>query len=430
MCGFFMSYIKVVGKNRLQGELKVQGSKNSCLPMLAASILVNDKIVIHNCPHITDVEDMLEVLKEMGCKWDFDGDSLMLWGGDIKEGSLPLVCKKIRGSMSFMGAMLSRYGRVKIPWPGGCDLGHRPIDFHVDGLKSLGVTFEFEKEYIYAELKNKISSGFYCFPKPSLGALENLILFAVSQEGEFVFENCTREPEIVDLCDFLNAMGACIEGAGTNRVVVFGGKPLSGCEYTLPGDRIVAGTYMAAVSVTNGNVLLKGINGFRLGAEIDYLRKIGCHVFTDSKSNEIIIIGGERKKSYPCIFTGPYPEFSTDLQPQMLAAACFYRGTTFVKDEIYPLRFGVTGELLKMGADIIMDRGVAVVSGKEELMGATVTACDLRAGAALVVAALGACTESCIYGTEHILRGYEDIQRDLKKLGANIEWAEEEERRT
>ena len=425
-----MSYLKVVGKNRLQGEIKVQGSKNSCLPMLAAAILANDKIVINNCPHISDVEDMLEVLKVMGCKWEFEDCRLTLLGTDLKETPLPMTCKKIRGSMSFMGAMLSRFGKVRMPWPGGCDLGHRPIDFHVDGLKTMGVGFEFGKEHIFAEVKNENASGSYCFPKPSLGALENLILRAVSIKGQFVFENCTKEPEIVDFCDFLNAMGACIKGAGTDRVVVTGGRQLTGCEYTLPGDRIVAGTYMAMVSVTNGNVLLKGINGQRLGTEIDYLRKIGCHVFTDSKSNEIIIIGGERKKSYPCIFTGPYPEFSTDLQPQMLAAACFYNGTTFVKDEIYPLRFGVTGELLKMGADIIMDRGVAVVRGKEELTGTELTASDLRAGAALVVAALGAEGESNIYGTEHILRGYEDIQRDLKKLGADIEWIEEEEKRT
>ena len=425
-----MSFFKVVGKNRLQGEVKVQGSKNSCLPMLAASILTKDKIVIHNCPRISDVEDMLEVLKIMGCKWEFANGTLTLYEKELEYAPLPDLCRKIRGSMSFMGAMLSCFGKVIIPWPGGCDLGHRPIDFHIDGLKAMGVEFDFEKEYIIARIKDKKHGGVYSFPKPSLGALENLILMAVSLEGEFVFENCTKEPEIVDFCDFLNKMGACIKGAGTNRVVVTGKKALNGCEYTLPGDRIVAGTYMAMVSVTNGNVLLKGVNGLRLGTEIDYLRKIGCHVFTDSKSNEIIIISGERKKSYPCIFTGPYPGFSTDLQPQMLAAACFYSGTTFVKDEIYPLRFGVTGELLKMGADIIMDRGVAMVSGKERLVGAKLTACDLRAGAALVVAALGAEGESRIYGIEHILRGYEDIQKDLNKLGADIEWIEEEERRT
>ena len=424
-----MSYLKVVGKNRLQGELKVQGSKNSCLPMLAASILAKDQVVINNCPHISDVEDMLEVLKIMGCKWAFEGDRLIVCGKDMEYGPLPMICKKIRGSMSFVGAMLSRFGKVRISWPGGCDLGYRPIDYHIDGLKAMGVSLSFSEEYIEAKVEHKINSGYYGFPKPSLGALENLILMAVSLEGEFVFENCTKEPEIVDLCDFLNAMGACIEGAGTNKVVVVGGKTLSGCEYTLPGDRIVAGTYMASVSVANGNVLLKGINPLRLGTEVDYLRKIGCHVFTDSGSNEIIIIGGGRKKSYPCIFTGTYPGFSTDLQPQMLAAACYYRGTTFIKDEIYPLRFNVTGELLKMGADIIMDRGVAVVSGKEQLVGAQLVASDLRAGAALVVAALGAEGESYIYGTEHILRGYEDIQRDLKKLGADIEWIEEEERR-
>lgn len=423
-----MSYLRIVGKNRLQGEVKIQGSKNSCLPMLAASVLAKEKVVINNCPHISDVDDMLEVLRIMGCRWQFDGGRLTLWGGDINDGPLPMVCKKIRGSMSFMGSMLSKFGKVRIPWPGGCDLGHRPIDFHIDGLKTMGVVFDFSKDYIDAKVEHDRINGYYCFAKPSLGALENLILRALTLEGEFVFDNCTKEPEIVDFCDFLNAMGACIRGAGTSKVVVVGGKELSGCEYTLPGDRIVAGTYMAAVSVTNGNVLLKGINGLRLGTEIDYLRKIGCHVFTDSKSNEIILISGERKKSFPYIFTGPYPEFSTDLQPQMLAAACYYSGTTFVKDEIYPLRFGVTGELIKMGADIIMDHGASVVSGKECLVGTRLTACDLRAGAALVVAALGAEGESRIYGTEHILRGYENIQRDLKNLGADIEWKEEEKR--
>ena len=346
----------------------------------------------------------------------------------IKGGPLPDECKKIRASMSLMGVMLSRFGKVEIPMPGGCDLGQRPIDFHIEGLKNMGVKIESYIQSIVACVNTNKVTGYYRFPKPSLGALENLILRALSLDGVFVFDNCTKEPEIIDFCAFLKLMGGCVVGAGTERVIVEGGKRLTGCEYTLPGDRIVAGTYMAAVSVTNGNVLLKGVNGARLNAEIDYLRKIGCHVFTDSISNEIIIIGSEKKKSYPCIFTGPYPEFSTDLQPQMLAASCYYSGTTFVKDEIYPLRFGAIKELLKMGADIIMDRGMAIVSGKDELVGSNVTAWDLRAGAALVIAALGAHGKSVINGTEHILRGYEDIQKDLKKIGADIEWVEDEER--
>lgn len=423
-----MSSLKVVGKNRLQGEILVQGSKNSCLPMLAASVLAEDEVIIHNCPCISDVENMLQILKKIGCKCNFSNNTVILDGRMLKYGPLPDECKKIRASMPLMGVMLSRFGKVEIPMPGGCDLGQRPIDFHIDGLKNMGVNIEPYGQRIVANISTNKVTGYYRFPKPSLGALENLILRALSLDGEFVFDNCTKEPEIVDFCDFLKMMGACIVGAGTEKVIVDGGKKLTGCEYTLPGDRIVAGTYMAAVSVTNGNVLLKGVNGTRLSAEIDYLRKIGCHVFTDSTSNEIIIIGSEKKKSYPCIFTGPYPEFSTDLQPQMLAAACYYKGTTFIKDEIYPLRFSAIKELLKMGADIIMDRGMAIVSGRDELVGSNVTAWDLRAGAALVIAALGARGKSVINGTEHILRGYEDIQKDLKKIGADIEWIEDEGR--
>lgn len=430
MCGFFMSYLKVRGKNTLHGKITIQGSKNSCLPMLAASVLAQDTVIIRNCPNISDVKAMLQILSELGCRWKMCENILVVDNSEIRYDVLSKKCQKLRASMTLIGAMLSRFGKVVAPCPGGCNLGGRPIDFHIEGLRMLGVDFKQQQDYLYAKVNDNECVGEYSFPKPSLGAAQNLILRALSINGKSVFNNCTKEPELVDFCEFLSAMGAKIYGAGTDRIVVEGGHKLSGCDYTLNGDRIVAGTYMAAVSVTNGNILLSGIDGKRLRTEIDYLRKIGCHIFTDSTTNEIIVISCGRKKSEPDIITGPYPEFATDLQSQMLAASCFYNGTTSIADSIYPMRFAVTKELRKFGANIIMDHGVAVVCGSESMCGAIVKASDLRAGAALVIASLGADGESLIYGTEHILRGYEDIQRDLRALGADIEWAEDEEERS
>lgn len=415
------------GQKRLEGELKIQGSKNSCLPMLAASLLAKDKITINNCPDILDVREMIGILKYLGCDCEFENNTLVINSTKAVEKTLPPECSKLRASIVFMGAMLGRFGRVVMPYPGGCNIGKRPIDFHMAGFVKLGAQIAEDEDTIIGIFENECTPGKYAFPTPSLGALENLLLGAVCADGTTVFENCTKEPEIVDFCDFLNKMGAKIRGAGTSVVIVTGVGRLHGCTYTVPGDRIVAGTYLSALAITGGNIKLTGINPDRIDKLIFYLRKMGGHIFTDFKSNEIIGTVDLRCKGYPLITTGPYPELATDLQPQLMAASCFLSGITRIRDNVYPGRYGIVEELKKMGADIYTDEKTVMVRGLEELNEADVYAKDLRGGAALVIAALGCRGISGIYNCSYICRGYEDIQRDLQQLGADIEWINDEE---
>ena len=275
-------------------------------------------------------------------------------------------------------------------------------------------------------VKNRIN-GYYSFPKPSLGALENLILRALSVNGTCIFDNCTLEPEIIDFCDFLNSAGARISGAGTKRIVVCGGNLLRGLSYFIPGDRIVAGTYLCAVGITGGNVKIKGISPCRIDKIIFELRKKGCNLFTDYQTNEIIEVASGELRGESVIITGPYPEFSTDLQPQMMAMACFSKGNTVIKDVIYPKRYGVVDELTKMGASITRLSDMVIVRGGTPLKGAKILAKDLRGGAALVIAALGSEGVSEIEGCEYVTRGYQDIHGDLNALGADIKWSVEDE---
>ncbi|MGN0375228.1 MAG: UDP-N-acetylglucosamine 1-carboxyvinyltransferase [Butyrivibrio sp.] len=428
-----MSYLKVNGKKRLEGELKIQGSKNSCLPMVAASLLAADKVILKNCPDITDIREMTAILKYLGCKCTFENNTLEIDSSRAVEKTLPPECKKLRASMIFMGAMLGRFKRVIMPHPGGCNLGGRPIDFHMEGYKILGGNIAEDDDIIAGIFENSDSTVCYSFPRPSLGALENLLLGAVSRDGITVFTNCTREPEIVDFCHFLTAMGADISGAGTDKITVRGGVRLSGCTMHIPGDRIVAGTYLAALCIAGGNIKLTGIDPRRMTKPVFYLRKMGVHIFTDYKSNEIIGVADLPCRSYNLISAKEYPGLATDMQPQLMAAACFLCGTTGIRDNVYPGRYGIARELRRMGANISFatesDQGetdnripAVYVRGSLDMQGARVYAKDLRGGAALVIAALGCAGISEIHGCSHISRGYEDIQRDLKHLGADIEW--------
>lgn len=422
-----MSELVVVGKNKLNGELSIQGSKNSCIPILAACVLIEGDVVLENCPDISDVREMLGVLSYLGCEVVREENKVTINRKNPIDRALPPECNKLRGSIIFAGAMLSLFGTVKMPGPGGCNIGKRPIDFHIEGLKQLGVEIFDDEAGINGKIVKNKFNGFYRFPKPSLGALENLLLRAISVSGICVFENCTREPEIVDFCDFLNACGAKIVGAGTSRIVVEGGHGLKGVSYRIPGDRIVAGTYLCATAIAGGNVVLKGVEPKRLYDVIFYLRKMGCQVFTDYQTSEIIEIASGRLSGDGVIITGPYPEFSTDLQPQMMAVSCFLEGRMVIKDTIYPERYGVFQELNKLGADACVIEDVVVINGRPILRGADVTAKDLRGGAALIIAALGATGVSRISGCEYVARGYQNIQRDLKALGADIEWNVEDE---
>lgn len=430
LCGVFMRYLEINGLKRLEGEIKIQGSKNSVLPMIAASILTEEKVVIKNCPDISDVRSMIDILEYLGSKCYFNDNVLEIDNSDVVEKELPSDCGTLRASIIFLGAMLARFGRVVMPYPGGCDIGSRPINYHIDGFGKMGAGIACDKDILIGVFEKNTDNCSYTFKTPSLGALENLILGAISLKGDTVFYNCTMEPEIVDFCNFLMRMGAVIQGAGSNTITVKGCKKLHGCTFTVPGDRIVAGTYLTALCMSGGNIRVLDIRPDRMTGNIHYLRKMGVHIFTDYKTNAIIGIADTDLRNCSFIETGPYPMLATDLQPQMLAASCFVHGITGIKDNVYPNRYSIVEELAKMGARICVNKvnvmlqhqPEVIVYGGTVMNGADVYAKDLRAGAALVIAALGCRGISHIYNCGYIDRGYEDIQRDLHYLGADIEW--------
>lgn len=424
-----MRYLEINGQKRLEGEIKIQGSKNSVLPMIAASILSEEKVVIKNCPDISDVRNMMGILEYLGGKCNFSNNVLEIDNSGIAEKELPPCCGTLRASIVFLGAMLARFGSVVMPYPGGCNIGNRPINYHIEGFEKMGAEIVCDKDILIGVFENNTDNCSYAFKTPSLGALENLILGATALNGETVFYNCTTEPEIVDYCNFLKKMGAIIQGAGTKIITVKGNKKLHGCTYTVQGDRIVAGTYMTALCVSGGNIRITGIEPERMSGIVHYLRKMGMHIFTDCKTDAIIGTADMDLRNCSFIETGPYPMLATDLQPQLLAASCFVHGITGIKDNVYPNRYSIINELKKMGAnicinesDVVKHQPEVIVYGGASMCGADVYAKDLRAGAALVIAALGCRGISHVYNCSYIERGYEDIQRDLHCLGADIEW--------
>lgn len=427
----FVSELEVRGGRRLEGTLMLQGSKNSALPIMAATLLLDGETLLEDCPDILDVREMLAIIngvggcnEETGCC--FTGEGLRLFHNRIDGVPDYESCMRFRASSILMGALLATAGFFAMPYPGGCKIGRRPLDYHIEGFKALGARVE-EKDGMLVGYAGQLKGGFYRFPYPSVGALENLLLAAVKADGESVFENCAREPEIVDLCDFLIKAGAVIDGAGTDTIRVKGAKRLNGIRYRIPGDRIVAGTYMAACAIAGGNVRLRNIEPGRLDCVTDILKKTGCHVFTDGRINEIIIMSDGRRKAVNYLETGPYPGFSTDMQPQMMALAAFSIGSCRIKDRVFESRYRTAWELEKLGAAVGMDSDSVIITGKESLHGGVVNATDLRCGAALVIAALGIHGKTVITDCAYIMRGYEDIQRDLEQLGADILWRIKEE---
>lgn len=415
----------ISGHRRLSGMINVQGSKNSVLPVMAAALLTEDKVIIENCPAITDVYHMQKVMQTAGAECDIENDIVTVRSGMLKAAPDEDYCARFRASSLFMGVFLAVCGSFVMPYPGGCNIGSRPLNYHIDGLRSLGAVVEEAGGYIIGYC-SKLKGGNYEFPYPSVGALENIILAAVRAEGKTCLTNCAKEPEIVDLCDCLKMMGADIEGAGTGTIIINGKETLHGCRYRVPGDRIAAGTYMAGCAIAGGNICLHGIEPERLTAVSDILQKMGCHLFTDKKSNEIIVMADGRRRAVTSVVTGPYPEFPTDMQAQIMSVLAYSGGCCDIYDNVFENRYNAAGELVRMGAVISVSGGHARICGRPALKGARVCATDLRCGAALVIAALGAdCT--IVDGCSYICRGYEDIQRDLEQLGADIKWIPGEE---
>lgn len=420
-----MSQLLVKGGCRLTGEVTVQGAKNSVLPILAATLLTGSPVMLRGCPHLRDVDASIRILQGLGCcaVWEQDGlavDTAGLDGCSISDS----LMREMRSSAIFLGAILARCGRAELSYPGGCELGPRPIDLHLAGLRDLGAEIDDTGGHLRCRAA-RLRGADLVLSLPSVGATENLMLAACGAEGVTTISNAAREPEILDLQTFLNACGACVSGAGTSTVTILGGRPLHGCTYTVMPDRIVAATYLCAAASAGGRIFLRGAREAHLATVTALLREAGCTVTSDAAGIGCTCEG--RLRAVRPVRTAPYPGFPTDAQAVLMAALLRSRGTTVFEENMFASRYRHVDELIRMGADIRVSGRTAVVSGTERLYGAPVRCTDLRGGAALCVAALAAEGQSRITEISHIDRGYESLERDLTALGAEIVRAETDE---
>ena len=406
------------GGEKLYGKMQAHSAKNSVLPLLAASILTDEPVKIRNMPAINDVENMLHILREVGCDVKKQKDCTIIDSANAASHEIPArLTKELRSSVFMLGSVLTRFRRAKISYPGGCDIGLRPIDLHLSGLKRLGVEIIEKNGYIHCEAQ-RLQGAEIMLDFPSVGATENIILAAVKAEGVTVIRNAAKEPEIVDLQRFLNAMGANVRGAGGGTVVIEGVKRLHGTEYTPIGDRIEAGTYLIATATCGGEIEVNGVPSENIAALLHKLRENGCKIHT--KNDKIILQSSGRLKSVDLVETMPFPGFPTDMQAQYTTLCATARGSTLIMENLFETRYRYVAELKRMGADVTIRDRAAFIRGVEKLHGACVAACDLRGGAALVLAGLKAEGRSTVVDLHHIDRGYADLEGKLKKLGAKI----------
>lgn len=406
------------GGRRLAGSVALQSAKNSVLPLLAASILTEKRVVIRDAPNISDVACMAQILRELGATVRFSGGNVTIDSADACCHEIPSsLTRELRSSVFMLGSLLSRFGRALIAYPGGCDIGLRPIDLHLSALKRLGVTISERDGFIFCECA-KLRGAEILLDFPSVGATENILLAAVKAEGRTVLTGAAKEPEIVDLQNFLNAMGAKVAGAGTDVIEIEGVKELHGATYRPMKDRIEAGTFLFAAAACGGEVEVVGVTPENIRLLLHKLRENGCKIHT--KNDKIRIESRGRLKCNRRIETMPFPGFPTDLQAQATALNASCSGCALIVENLFETRFKYVPELQKMGADIEVKGRTAFVRGVGRLHGASVTAGDLRGGAALVIAALGAEGISEVLDLSHIDRGYADFRTKLKKLGASI----------
>lgn len=415
-----MENLIISGGIRLDGKTRLQGSKNSSLPILAACAAVNGISVIHNCPRITDVDIAVAILERLGCKVSREGGTVTVDSGDINCSAIPEeLMSEMRSSIIFLGALLARFGRGSATLPGGCEIGLRPIDMHIAAFRSMGVVIEESGGSMECTAPNGLAPCRISLSFPSVGATENIILASLAAKGETVITNAAREPEIKDLADFLNECGAKIIGAGQSVIRIYGGRRLTGAEHRVIPDRIVASTYMACAAVTGGRAVVTEVEREHLAPVVPVFEGCGCKI--DFANDEMSVTAPKRAERIKYLRTMPYPGFPTDSQALVTAVAATARGTSIISERVFENRFRHVPELIKMGADIrVEDSCVAVVEGVPSLHGAKVTASDLRGGSALIAAALGARGESVVDGVRHVLRGCEDVCGNLSRLGADI----------
>ena len=414
-----MKRLVISGGIPLEGEVEVHGAKNSSLPLLAGAVLCKNESILHNCPDLSDVDAACKILNCLGCSVKRQGNTVIVNSENIKNHDVPdFLMREMRSSVVFLGAIIARLKKAQICFPGGCELGARPIDLHLQALKKLGVDIEEIEGKLICTAQNGLKGALINLAFPSVGATENIMLAASLAEGETVINNAAQEPEIVDLARFINACGGKVYDAGKSRIVIEGVKELSGCEYRVIPDRIVAATYLCCAASTGGNILVKDICSDHIASIIPLLDELGCKMIVES--DKIYIKAPKILKPLKDIRTMPYPGFPTDAQAPLMAVTALAKGTSVFIDNIFESRYKHVGELLRMGADIKIAGKVALVNGVDTLYGTRVTATDLRGGASLIVAGLAAKKDTIISEIKHIDRGYENIEDNLRLLGAKI----------
>ncbi len=411
----------VEGGSRLRGELPLQGSKNSALPIMAATLLCHGECVLENCPRLTDIYSASRILNCLGCRCTFSDNTAAVDSLSVDRTAVPEeLMREMRSSIIFMGAILGRAGECTVSVPGGCELGPRPIDMHIAALRKMGI----EIHETCGGILCRASSGRARGAKlslvfPSVGATENIILCAVTADGETVINNAAREPEICDLCSFLRACGAEISGDGESRIIINGKEKLHGCRYRIMADRIVGATYLAMTAATRGEIILTNACVPEMEPFLSVFEQTGCSIYTGE--NKIYMRCGTRLKAIPDrIRTMPHPGFPTDAQAVLMAALITAEGTSVFEENIFDCRYRHTDALVKMGADIQVLGKVAIIRGVPKLHGANVEATDLRGGAAMVSAALAAEGASEIRQICHIDRGYEKMEEAVSRLGGKM----------
>lgn len=413
-----MDKFVINGGTPLSGKVAVQSAKNSVLPIMAAAVLCRDDVVINNCPRLADIIAMKDIIVSLGGRCEFDGDKLIMNCADVQPNTIDReLSGKIRSSIFVLGAIISRFRRARVSYPGGCEIGLRPIDIHLKGLARLGVKINGDDGSINCD-GSEMNSGTVVLDFPSVGATENILLASVFLSGTTIIENVAREPEIVDLANFINALGGKVSGAGSSVITVTGVRELHGCEYTPIPDRIYAGTLMCAAAFTRGDVFLYGARASDMSAVIEKLCETGAKV--DIEEGGIRIQSTRRLQALNKIETLVYPGFPTDMQAQFCAMLIGARGTSMIVENLFENRYRYTTELIKLGAKIDVKDRVAIVRGVNKLSPNVLLARDLRGGAALTVAALGISGVSEVEFVEHIDRGYYNLEDTYRSLGADV----------
>lgn len=416
-----MDKLKIIGQQPIGGEVLISGAKNAALPILAATLLLDEPVVISNVPHLRDITTTMALLSDMGVELIFD-EKLNIEVDPTKTHTYVApyeLVKTMRASILVLGPLLAHYGEAKVSLPGGCAIGSRPVDIHLDGLKAMGADIDVSGGYIHASVDGRLKGANLVLDKVTVNGTENLMMAATLADGKTVISNAAREPEVVDTANFLNAMGAKVSGAGTDTITIEGVEHLHGGNYRIMPDRIEAGTYLIAAAMLGDKITLKQCNADDLGIVINKLRDTGAEI-TCEDDQITLDMKGKRPKAVD-ICTAPFPGFPTDMQAQMMALNTIAEGASVVTETIFENRFMHVQELQRMGADIKLEGNTSFINGVETLEGAPVMATDLRASASLVLAGLAARGETLIERIYHIDRGYERIEEKFACLGANIQ---------